>query len=69
MVTHSTDTGGHRPVRQQVRHTPFALRAKVDQLVQEMMEQKVFEQSSSPWASPIVLVQKKGGGVRFCVDY
>ena len=41
----------------------------MDTLVQEMLEQKVIEPSESPWASPIVLVQKKNGGVRFCVDY
>ena len=48
---------------------PFALRRKVDELVQEMLDQEVIEPSGSPWASPIVLVQKKDGGVRFCVDY
>ena len=69
IVTHSIDTGGHPPVRQQVRRTLFALRAKIDKLVQEMLDQKVVEPSNSPWASPIVLVQKKDGGVRFCVDY
>ena len=67
-VTHSIDTGDHRPVRQQVRRTPFALRAPVDKLIKEMMEQQVIEPSSSPWASPIVLVQKRDGGVRFCVE-
>ena len=69
VVTHSIETGEQRPIRQQVRRTPFALRAKVDTLIQEMLEQDVIEPSGSPWASPIVLVRKKDGGVRFCVDY
>ena len=69
VVAHSINTGDHRPIRQPVRWTPFALREKVDKLVREMLEQKVIEPSESPWASPIVLVQKKDGGVRFYVDY
>ena len=68
IVTHSIDTGGHPQVRP-VRGTPFALRVKIDKLVQEMLDQKVVEPSNSLWASLIVLVQKKDGGVRFCVDY
>ena len=69
LVTHSIDTGSHPPIKQPIRQTPFALRKKVDQLVQDMLDQGVVEASQSPWASPIVLVQKNDGGVRFCVNY
>ncbi len=34
-----------------------------------MQETGVVEPSSSPWSSPIVLVRKKNGSLRFCVDY
>ena len=68
-VTHRIDTGEHPPVKQAPRRVPFALREKVCQLVREMLEQGVIKPSSSPWASPIVLVTKKDGSTRFCVDY
>lgn len=34
-----------------------------------MLDSGVVSESSSPWAAPIVLVKKKDGTWRFCVDY
>ena len=66
---HIIRTGDQHPIRQAARRMPFALRAQVDELLTEMLSQKVIVPSASPWASPIVLVKKKDGGMRFCVDY
>ena len=35
----------------------------------EMLASGVIRPSTSPWASPIVLVEKKDGGIRFGVDF
>ena len=68
-VEHVIETGDTPPIRQQPRRVPFALRPEIARMVQEMLEQRVIEESSSPWASPVVLVKKKDGDLRFCVDY
>ena len=44
-------------------------REKVQQLLQDMLSKKIISPSKSPWASPVVLVQKKDGSIRFCIDY
>ena len=69
MVTHSIDTGVSPPIKQSARRTPFALRQTMEEMVQKMLELGVVEPSHSPWSSPVVLVEKKDGSRRFCVDY
>ena len=68
-VQHSIDTGVSPPIRQAPRRTPFALRPKIAQMVSDMLASDVIQESKSPWSSPVVLVRKKNGEMRFCVDY
>ena len=69
VVEHSIDTGDAEPVRQYARRVPYAMRDKLTELVEDMTRRGVIKPTRSPWASPVVLVSKKDGGVRFCVDY
>nr|KYP74091.1 Retrovirus-related Pol polyprotein from transposon 17.6 [Cajanus cajan] len=41
----------------------------IDKLVQEYLKSGVIQNSSSPYASPVVLVGKKDGSWRLCIDY
>ena len=69
VVKHCIDTGGARLIRQAPRSVPLAKRDTVGQIIKEMSESGVIEPSASPWSSPVVLVKKKDGQLRFCVDY
>ncbi|XP_067647345.1 retrovirus-related Pol polyprotein from transposon 17.6 isoform X4 [Eurosta solidaginis] len=69
VVKHQIDTGDARPIRQAPRSVPLAKREVVSQIIQEMSDSGVIEPSASPWSSPVVLVKKKDGKMRFCVDY
>ena len=51
------------------RGMPFAVRQEVARQLHVMQENGVIQPSSSPWASPVVMVRKKDGSHRFCVDY
>ena len=69
VLTHSIDTGTASPIRQHPRRLPYAFREEVQSQVTDMLHQGIIQPCSSPWASPIVLVKKKDGKYRFCVDY
>lgn len=44
-------------------------KAILEQEVQKLLDADVIEECDSPWAANVVLVTKKDGGVRLCVDY
>ncbi|KAJ8042740.1 hypothetical protein HOLleu_09583 [Holothuria leucospilota] len=56
-------------IRQPYRRIPPTQMSEVKQLLQDMMDQKVIQWSVSPYASPVVLVRKRSGAIRLCVNY
>jgi hypothetical protein len=69
LVKHKIDTQGCDPIRQRAyRHSPKQ-RKVAQEIIDELLENKLIRLSMSPWAAPIVLVQKKTGDVRLCVDF
>ena len=62
-------TGDATPRRVPARRMPLAVRQEVSRQLKKMQEDGVIQPSSSPWASPIVMVRKKDGSFRFCIDY
>uniref|UniRef100_A0A8C5MCT0 Gypsy retrotransposon integrase-like protein 1 n=1 Tax=Leptobrachium leishanense TaxID=445787 RepID=A0A8C5MCT0_9ANUR len=68
-AVHQVETPGQRPLRQPAYRLPEAVHESMRAEIREMLELGVIEPSVSPWASPVVLVPKKDGTTRFCVDY
>ncbi len=69
LVKHKINTGNAKPIKQPPRRLPYSKRTAANQAITDMENQGIIEPSTSPWASPIVLVEKKDGSLRFCVDY
>jgi len=69
VLLHRIETGDAAPVRKRSYRLSPADRAEVNRQVQEMADANIIEPSDSPWLSPLLLVSKKDGSKRLCVDY
>lgn len=58
-----------KPVHQHPYRVSYKEREAIRSQVKEMLRDDVIQPSTSPWASPVVLVEKKDKTLRFCVDY
>ncbi|XP_078233573.1 uncharacterized protein LOC140707984 [Pogona vitticeps] len=68
-VMHRIHTGDAPPQAVSPYRVTGPYRDKVRKELDEMLRENIIVPSSSPWSSPIVLVDKPDGSIRFCVDY
>ena len=68
-VEHQINLSDPIPFKERHHRIPPHLYDEVKRHIQDMLEADVIRESVSPFASPVVLVRKKDGKLRFCVDY
>jgi len=66
ILEHSINVLDKRPIKQTPRRVPIHLRREVESIIDDMKHQGVIEESQSSWLSPVVMVRKKDGSLRFC---
>ncbi|UYV71989.1 K02A2.6-like, partial [Cordylochernes scorpioides] len=64
IITKSEQPISHRPYRR-----PLKEYEEIAEQVKELLEHKLIRISDSPWAFPVVMVPKKDGNKRMCIDY
>jgi hypothetical protein len=69
ITSHHIDTGSTKPVSSPPHRASGPENDTINELVDDMLRQGIITPSKSAWSSPVVIVRKKDGSPRFCVDY
>lgn len=69
LLTHDIPLVDDIPIRQRYRRIPPSDYDEVRTHIRKLLDSQVIRESCSPYASPTVLVRKKDGSLRLCVDY
>lgn len=69
LVRHHIDTGDERPVKHRPRRMPQTQFEESQRQVEALHATGRVRPSTSPWGSNVLLVKKKDGSWRMCIDY
>ena len=68
IIKHKIELTDYTPFKERYRRIPPHMYNEVKDHIQEMLDIGAIKKSFSPWASAVVLVRKKDGKLRFCID-
>ena len=68
LIKHRIQLTDQMPFKEHYWHIRLLMYNNVRVHIQEMLDISTIHKSQSLWASTVVLVQKKDGGLRFCID-
>lgn len=69
VTKHYIHTSEHPPIRLPAYRVPRHHEDFIQQEIEELLRNELIEKSSSPWSFPVVVVYKKDGSKRLCIDY
>ena len=69
LIPHEIKLADDKPVNLPYRRIIPSRMTEVKAMLQDLLDRDVIRRSVSPYASPIVLVKKKNGQLRLCIDY
>ena len=68
-VEHKIQTYDEIPINEKFRRTPLQFQKQEQEYLEKLLKQGVIEPSMSEWSAAPVLVRKKTGELRYCIDY
>ena len=69
VTEHDIELLDHEPFKERLHRIALPLLEEVRQHIQEMLDGGAIHPSQSPWCNAVVLVRKKDGSLRFCIDF
>jgi len=69
IIKHRINTGTNHPHYERLHRHPTSQLAMIDEQVEDMLHHDIIEPAASPRCSNVVMVRKKDGAMRFCMDY
>ena len=69
LAKHEIRLQRNAPIQRTYRKIPYGLEKQVDEEVNKLLEDGMIRESNSPWNSPLVMVKKRTGDFRVCVDF
>ncbi|KAE9338447.1 hypothetical protein PF008_g12056 [Phytophthora fragariae] len=69
LLEFSIDTGTQASIKQRPYRVSLAEGDVMEAEIQQYLELDLIRPSTSPWASPVLMIRKPDGGIRFCIDY